>query len=179
MPNTSSKIIFLDRDGTLNYDPGYFHQPKEVRLLEGVVPGLKLLEEHYRFVVISNQSGIARGYHGHEDVLRVNTRINELLGEHDLKIERFYYCPHSPDENCACRKPRPEMLLKAAEELGGDCKVSWMIGDKPSDIGAGKAAGARTIFLTCHCLEAEVDPDFTAADLTQAAEIILGEDGYR
>ena len=179
MPESPSPLIFLDRDGTLNFDPGYIHQPEKVQLLDGVIPGLKRLQGHYRFVVISNQSGIARGYHGHDEVIAVNERIEELLELHNLKIERFYYCPHVPDDNCPCRKPKPNLLYKAVDELGGDINNSWMIGDKPSDIGAGKAAGARTVFLSGNDIEANVDPDFTAADLLEAAEIILRENGHR
>ena len=129
------KAVFLDRDNTLIYDPGYIHEPEKVRLLEGVPEGLKLLKDAgFLLVVVSNQSGIGRGYFEEEDFWAVNRRLQELLKPCGVQIDAFYFCPHRPDENCSCRKPKTGMVERAAEELGIDVSESVVIGDKDSDV---------------------------------------------
>lgn len=106
--------VFLDRDNTINYDPGYLGDPDKVRLMEGVARGIKRLRDEYGFkiIVISNQSGIARKLITEEDVRSVNNRVNKLLRDEGAEIDAFYYCPYHPDfsppEKCGCRKPSPD-----------------------------------------------------------------------
>ena len=167
------KFIILDRDDTLNYDPGYLHDPKKVELKKHVIDGLKLLKNKgFKFLVISNQSGINRGYFKKEDAVRVNKKINKLLNRYDLNIERFYFCPHRPDENCSCRKPKIGLFDKALSEYGIDINHSYMIGDKKSDIMFGKNAGLKTVYLNGN-KKLDVDPDFVAKNLYIAAKWII------
>ena len=138
------RAAFLDRDNTLIYDPGYIHEPEKVELLEGVPEGLKLLKRKgFLLVVISNQSGIGRGYFEERDFWAVNERIQELLKPYGIQIDAFYFCPHRPDEECMCRKPNTMLVERAAEELNIDVGKSIVIGDKDSDVELGIRAGCR------------------------------------
>jgi D-glycero-D-manno-heptose 1,7-bisphosphate phosphatase len=138
------RAVFLDRDNTLIHDPGFIHEPEKVRLLEGVVEGLKLLKEAgFLPVVISNQSGIGRGYFTEREFWAVNARLNELLAPHGVQIEDFFFCPHRPDENCDCRKPSPRLVFEAARKWGIDISESFVIGDRDSDLMLAFNAGCR------------------------------------
>ncbi len=138
------KAAFLDRDNTLIYDPGYIHEPEKVFLLEGVSEGLKLLKDNgYLLIVVSNQSGIGRGYFEEKDFWAVNNKLQELLKPFNVQIDAFYFCPHKPDDNCNCRKPKIELALKVAKDLNIDLKNSVMIGDKDSDVEFGFNAGMK------------------------------------
>ncbi|MEO2083177.1 MAG: HAD family hydrolase [Desulfurobacteriaceae bacterium] len=138
------KAVFLDRDNTLIYDPGYIHEPEKVVLLPGVGEGLRRLKEAgFILVVISNQSGIGRGYYGEEDFWAVNRRLQELLLPFKVQIDDFLFCPHRPDEGCSCRKPGTELLFRAAEKWKIDLSRSFVIGDKDSDIEMGLRGGCR------------------------------------
>ena len=138
------KAVFLDRDNTLIYDHGYIHEPEKVFLLEGVGKGLKLLKEAgYMLIAVSNQSGIGRGYFEEKDFWAVNSKLQELLKPFGVQIDAFFFCPHKPDDNCTCRKPKTEMALKASQELNISLKDSIMIGDKDSDLEFGFKAGMK------------------------------------
>jgi D-glycero-D-manno-heptose 1,7-bisphosphate phosphatase len=145
--------VFLDRDGTLNEDPGYLGEPDKVKLFPDTGEALSILKNklNFKLIVISNQSGIARGLITKENVNAVNRRVNELLADYNVKIDAFYYCPYHPDfnseEECSCRKPSPEMLFKAADDLKIDLSKSFFIGDAVSDIGCGINAGVKTILV--------------------------------
>lgn len=140
--------IFLDRDGTINEDRGYLGNPNQVRILPGVADALALLKEKgWLLVVISNQSGIGRGYYGHEDLHTVQNRIEAELKTYGIIFDGCYFCPHDPKDKCTCRKPEPGLLLQAAAEMDLDLKRSWMIGDKLSDIIAGERAGCHPILI--------------------------------
>ena len=149
----SNFALFLDRDGTINEDPGYLGDPSSVKLYPGTGEALATLKNQYGFklVVISNQSGISRGLITHEMVQAVNARINELLAEYNVSIDAFYYCPahpdFSPEEECGCRKPSPELVLKAADDMKIDLKGSYFVGDAVSDIECGINAGLKTILV--------------------------------
>lgn len=177
---TKKMAIFLDRDGTLNEDPGYVHKVEDFKLLPGVIEGLKLLQERFIFILITNQSGIGRGYYTLEDFQKFNTLVINTLKSNQITILKTYYCPHNPQVKCECRKPNPTNILHAAEEFDIDIKQSWTVGDHPSDIQFGINAGCRTVFLcTGHGLEhygeleqKGIKPTYIAKDFLSAAHYI-------
>ena len=184
----SNLAIFLDRDGTLNEDPGYISDPEKVVLFPETGNALALLKKYgFLLIVISNQSGIARGLMTDKDVNAVNERINNMLSEYKVKIDAFYYCPAHPDysseEECGCRKPSPKLLLEAAEEFNVDLQKSYFIGDSVSDVQCGKNAGIKTILVrtgkgeeSFSILQKENNfPTFVANNLLSACTFILGD----
>jgi D-glycero-D-manno-heptose 1,7-bisphosphate phosphatase len=128
--------IFLDRDGTIIVEKNYLHDPNKVEILPGVVKGLlRLQNAGFKFVVCTNQSGIGRGYYGLREMDAVHKRIVKLLSADGIKIEAFFCCPHRPDENCECRKPKTGLAIQAAKELGFSLgEVLCVIGDKKCDV---------------------------------------------
>lgn len=182
MPN---RAIFLDRDGTINEDPGYIGDPDKVKLLPRAADALALLKnEGFLLIVISNQSGIARGLITFEQVELVNKKINELLSEKDVQIDKFYYCPAHPDfsseEESKCRKPSPKLIFDAAKEFNIDLSKSYFIGDALSDIQCGINANVKTILVkTGKGKEAlsilnkgDIFPSFVAENLMDAGKFI-------
>ncbi|MCI8513500.1 MAG: D-glycero-beta-D-manno-heptose 1,7-bisphosphate 7-phosphatase [Lachnospiraceae bacterium] len=149
------RIVFLDRDGTINVEKCYLYKPEEFEFIEGVPEAIRLLNEAgYKVAVITNQAGVARGYYAEEDVERLHRYINERLAEKGAHIDAFFYCPHHPEKGigkykkeCGCRKPGIGMFLQAEEFFDVDKENSWMIGDKHADIEAGKNYGVRTILV--------------------------------
>lgn len=139
------RALFLDRDGTIIEDTGYVRRVDDVRLLPGVREALSELSRSYRLVLVSNQSGVGRGMFGAAELDAVHARMGELLAP--VALSGAYYCLHAPSEGCACRKPRPGMIHAAARDLGLDLARSVMVGDKPSDVAAGAAAGCETALL--------------------------------
>lgn len=146
---------FFDRDGTIIREIGYLSRPEQVELLPGAAQAIARLNSlEIPVVVATNQAGVARGYFSIADVAAVHARLDELLAADGARIERYYFCPHHPQygeppwrQQCACRKPRPGLLLRAAEELGLDLSRSCMIGDKLLDLAAGAAASCRTLLV--------------------------------
>jgi len=179
--------VFLDRDNTLIHDPGYLRDPGQVRLVDGAADALKRLRGGgYMLVVVSNQSGVARGYLTEEDVAAVHRRMLELLAERGAGVDRIYYCPYldGPEavieayrRDSELRKPRPGMLLLAARELGIDLSRSWMIGDSERDVDAGRAAGCRAILVTKGGTAGPTNAEWTTDSLLAAAEYILNGGG--
>src|SRR5829696_5662353 len=151
----SRPAIFLDKDGTLVQDVPYNVAPERVLLAPGADVALpRLARRGYQLVVISNQSGVARGYFDESALAGVERRIRELLDEIGVPLAGFYYCPHYAagcvaeySIDCDCRKPKPGLLLRAAMDLDLDLTASWMIGDILDDVEAGHAAGCRSILL--------------------------------
>jgi D,D-heptose 1,7-bisphosphate phosphatase len=176
--------VFLDRDGTLNHDPGYIGDPEMFRFLPGVLDALKRLKDAgYLIFVISNQSGIARGFFGVDALRRIHDRMAAGLRERGVAFDGIYYCPHHPDAQCPCRKPSPRMVLDAAESYAVDLGRSYFIGDRISDVETGKNAGCATVLVltgageeTRAALKADRLPDHIAADLSAAADWILSRD---
>ena len=167
----SSPAVFLDRDGTLNEDVGYLSRPEEVHILPGVPEALAdLRSAGYLLVVVTNQSGIGRGYYTEEEYRSVDEAVREGLG---LEPDLVLHCPHAPGAKCSCRKPAPGMLRRASRELGIDLGRSFMVGDRERDTAAGAAAGCRPILLTDGPAPAGVR---AAADLSAAVELILAEE---
>lgn len=183
------KAVFLDKDGTLIEDVPYNVDPERIQLTQGAVEGLKLLDAAgYQLIVITNQSGVARGYFPESALVAVEERSRQLLAEVGVSLAGFYYCPHHPDGvvselaiTCSCRKPEPGMLLYAADKHGIDIQESWFIGDILNDVEAGRRAGCRTILIdngneTEWQLSPERSPHYVVTDLTQAAQVITSVD---
>jgi len=172
--------VFLDRDGTLVRDPGYLHEPAAVELLPGVAAGLAALAAAgWPLVVVSNQSGMARGLYGPDDFFAVQSRIAELLAPHGVRFAGAYFCPHHPDITgpCACRKPGVELFERAARDLGLALAGSWMVGDRVSDAQPALALAGRGLVIAGPDAADEAararDLGFAvAADFAAAAELI-------
>lgn len=179
------RFALIDRDGTLNVEKDYLSDPKDLELVPGAADGLRLLRQlGFGLVVVTNQSGIARGYFSLETLDAVHARLRDMLAAEGITLDGVYICPHGPDEDCDCRKPLPGMALKAAKEWGFDPKQAFVIGDKEADIGLGKAVGATTILVRTgygRQHESRCRPDHVADDLLAAAQWIAlqikGESG--
>ncbi len=143
-----NKAVFIDRDGTINEEVDYLHEPEKFKLLHKVVSGLKLMQDKgYKLVIITNQPGIGLGYFTKEDFFRVNKEMLKQFSKNKIMIDKIYFCPHSLSEKCDCRKPGIGLFKRAEKELGVDLKNSYFIGDQTSDIMAGKNAGCKTILV--------------------------------
>lgn len=164
-----SWAVFLDRDGAIIHDRHYLSEPAGVELLPGAVEGLRLLRElGAQLVVVTNQSGVGRGYFSALEVERVNARMRELLTQAGADVDAIYVCVHAPQDGCDCRKPAPGMLHRAARELQLDLARSFMIGDRDSDRGAARAAGVSYV----HVGDRDSGEGLWAEDLRAAAVAI-------
>ena len=172
--NQLTPAVFLDRDGTLMHDPGYVGDPSLVEVYPGVAEALARLKARgFKTVIVTNQSGIGRGYFTVADFERVNARLLEVLGA-DL-IDTTYFCADHPDTAGERRKPGPGMLLEAARDLSLDVARSWMVGDRAGDVEAGVRAGVRAILVrTGEGAAADGSRAvFVAADFAEAVDFIL------
>ena len=176
-----NKAIFLDRDGTLNPDPGYISNPDEYWLYDGVTEALaKLKNAGYLLILITNQSGVSRGIVSEEQLSAVFAKMNKLLADGGVKLDGIYYCPHHPDypykgvADCNCRKPKPGMILQAIKDFNIDPSASYMIGDRTSDIKIGLASNVAPICLQEKPFEGfESIPTFP--NLSAAADWVLNK----
>jgi D-glycero-D-manno-heptose 1,7-bisphosphate phosphatase len=146
--------VFLDRDGVLVEDVGFLRRPSDVTILPGVAQALRSLASRFNLVVITNQSGIARGLFSEDDLLAIHQELAKRLANEGVAIDAYYYCPHLADGpvtvysvDCECRKPKPGMLLQASWDFGLSLENSYMVGDSPRDVLAGQAAGTNGIIL--------------------------------
>jgi len=184
----ASKAVFVDRDRTLMEDPGYISDPSAVKLLPGVELAIKSFQQAgFKTVVVTNQSGVARGLLTEETLEKIHAELRRQLAEKGAHLDAIYYCPYHPEgtvDNYAVdsdlRKPKPGMLLKAAKELDIDLRASWMVGDSPRDIEAGQRAGCRTVRVRTRSQPAgtqeeheAVQADYTVRNLVDAAKVIL------
>ncbi|MBK8946805.1 MAG: HAD family hydrolase [Ignavibacteriae bacterium] len=181
-----NKAVFLDRDGTINYDSGYIGNPNLIKLYPGVVEGIKRLKNNFSFkiFVISNQSGITSGIISYSDVEKVNERINQILLEQNTKVDKFYFCPFHPDfdsqELTKCRKPSPEMVFNAAIENEIDLSKSFFIGDREVDIECAHNSGVTSILIQNTLSNEEINklknsknsPNFVASNFQNAVDFI-------
>ena len=170
--------VFLDRDGTLVDDPGFVHRIEDYALLPGVVSGLRALQAaKFRLAIVSNQSGIGRGYFDHADYERFQAHLLEDLSRQGIQIDASYYCPHTPDDGCGCRKPRTELLERACSTLAADLERSWVIGDSSVDVALAIAAGCRSAWVPragqSHGEIPAPAPTLQARDFEQAVARIL------
>ena len=177
--------VFLDRDGTLNYDPGYLKVAAELKLLAGVGPALARLKGRgAKLVVVTNQSGVGRGMLTLKDLEAIHARLQGLLEQEDAALDAIYFCPHHPDDGCRCRKPHVGMVERAVSELQLDLRRSYVIGDHARDIQLAHRVGAKAILLapepvdlqTLERLRVEqAMPDAMAKSMAEAADWILND----
>jgi len=184
----ADKAIFLDRDDTIIEDSGYINSPQQVKLMPTAAAALvELRRMGYKLIVVSNQSGIARGIFTEQTLTQIHERLKLLLAEHNAYLDRIYYCPYHPEgaiekyrRDSDWRKPKPGMLLAASKEMKIDLKKSWMIGNDYRDIQAGKSAGCKTILVKSYTKTVlkqknDPEPDFEAINLREAVNIIKRE----
>ena len=184
--------VFLDRDGTLNEDPGFISKPDELILFPGVVEAVRSLRKSgYLVVVVTNQSGIARGYFTEGDLKAVHRKLREEIVAGGGRIDGIYHCPHHPvagegalTRSCSCRKPAPGMIYEASKDLKIDLERSFMVGDKLEDLEAGRCVGCRTVLVRTGLGEEAMkevnrkggkQPDKVVMSLPDAARWIRGE----
>lgn len=175
----SRATVFLDRDGVLVEDVHFMRNPKQVRLLDGAARALRMLQEHYYTIVVTNQSGIARGVFTEKTLRSIHTALICSLSEQSAIVDAIYYCPHLPGApikqyavECPYRKPKPGMLLRASRDWGLDLTQSFMVGDAPRDVDAGLAAGVKSIAIGPRVNEC-VGSAGAVQSLVEAAHLIL------
>lgn len=163
------KVVFFDRDGTLIADKEYLHKPEEVEFFPGAIAALKTaLDAGFELVMVTNQSGVGRGYFSLEDVQRVHAHIEKELARHDVSLLRIYTAPEAPEVPSHGRKPSPQFLFDARAEFGIDLARSYMVGDKLSDVQCGWNAGVRKAILVRTGEGSKVETK-EGSQLTQAA----------
>lgn len=173
-----NKAVFLDRDGTMAPDVHYCSRPEDFDLFPDTAEAIKLLNENgYKVIVITNQSGIARGYFTAETLEKIHLKMKTLLAEKGARIDGIYYCRHHPDEKCDCRKPNTKLIKLAKGEFNIDLNQSYIVGDLDSDIQLGKNAGCKTILV--REIFSITPPDIKADNLIQAVRLILNEDNKK
>ncbi len=166
--------IFIDRDDTLIIDKEYLSDPAGVEFPKGAIDGLKRLRDAgYGIILITNQSGIGRGYFTENDLTAVHNRLKELLAAEGLELAAIYYCPHAPDANCNCRKPKTGMLEAACKDFDIDLKTTAMFGDSKVDVQLAKNFGITAIQVTSGKKAPLPDADFVAETLDAAATWFL------
>ncbi|HUI08596.1 MAG TPA: D-glycero-beta-D-manno-heptose 1,7-bisphosphate 7-phosphatase [Verrucomicrobiae bacterium] len=181
-PVANGRAVFLDRDGTITESTDYIGQVEYVVLIPHATQALKRLQDAgYKLFIITNQSGVGRGYFTREAVESIHAHLDEEFGRSGVRFDRYYVCPHHPEDNCECRKPKPKFLLDAAREYGLDLSHCFMIGDRASDIQAGLNAGVQTVLVLTGdgretLAKQEARPDHVANDIAEAAAWILGHD---
>lgn len=173
-----NRAVFIDRDNTICRDVPYCSRPEDLELMPMVADGIRLLSEHgFKVVVITNQSGVARGYFTEEMLSQIHQKMQNDLAKQGAFVDAIYYCPHHPDDNCNCRKPKPAMILQAARDLDIDINKSYIIGDSDMDTEMGKKAGCLTIVVATLNQDATVprkpEPDYIASDLYEAANWVI------
>lgn len=145
---TGKPAIFLDRDGTLNESVGYVNHVDRFRLFPWSVDAIRMIrEERYLAVMVTNQSGVGRGFFTEELLASIHGAFEARLDKAGTRLDGVYHCPHAPSEGCGCRKPKDGMLRKASDELGIDLERSWIVGDTMTDLEAGWSAGARSALV--------------------------------
>jgi len=170
------RFVVLDRDGTIIEEREYLSEPEQVRLIPGAAAALREMRRMgFGLVVITNQSGVRRGFFDRAQLERVHERFKQLLDREGVHLDGLYVCPHKPDDNCPCRKPKLGLLQNAAEDLGFNMADSIVIGDKACDIEMGRTAGALTFLVRTGYgaqIETAVAADFVVNDVEAATESI-------
>ena len=144
------KVVFLDRDGVINVEKNYLYKIEDFEFIDGVFDSLKYLQNlGYKLVIITNQSGIGRGYYTFEQYKTLTTWMKEQFKQNDINISGIFCCPHTPNENCNCRKPQIGMIEQASKIIDIDYKKSWLVGDKDSDIQTAYSANIQNTIQVC------------------------------
>ena len=176
---SQNRAVFLDRDGTIMEDSNYVGEIERVTLIPCAKRALKRLQDAgFKLFIVTNQSGVGRGYFTREAVEQIHAHLDEQFAAAGVKFDRYYVCPHHPEDNCECRKPKPKFLRDAAAEFGLDMARCFMVGDRPSDIQAGINAGTKTILVMTGVgretlAKGEAKPDHVADDIDAAVDWIL------
>ena len=169
------KAVFLDRDGTICEEKNYLSDPDELELFSFAAEAIKLFRESgYLVIIITNQSGIGRGYFNEDDLDRISQKMFDQLDSEGARIDAIYYCPHAPEDNCDCRKPKTKMIKNACKDFPIDLANSWIIGDKAIDIQTGINAGTKSALVLTGYGKSEIDKcrdttNLIAEDLLDAA----------
>jgi D-glycero-D-manno-heptose 1,7-bisphosphate phosphatase len=186
----ANRAVFLDRDGTMNEEVGYVNHVERFHLLPRAGEAVRLLNQHeWKAVVITNQSGVARGYFPESLIHQVHKKMKDLLREEGAHLDGIYYCPHHPDigvppyrQKCKCRKPATGLVEEAVRNLDLDCSLSYLVGDRGMDIEFGHQIGAKAILVLTGYGKGEwkyyrkkwkIKPDYVAEDLFEAVQWIL------
>jgi len=184
---TLRRAVFLDRDGTINEEVGYLSKLDQLKLFPRSAAAIRMLnQKSIPVIVVTNQSGVARGYFGEDFVCALHDLLQAHLRMEEAHIDAFYYCPHHPTEGsdpyrrvCTCRKPETGMLLQASQDLHIDLSRSYMVGDMMKDVLTGKKVGAKGILvMTGYGADEKIkgdSPDHQAIDLLAAVEWIIGD----
>ncbi len=193
MTSLQRKAVFIDRDGTITEETGYLDHPDKLRLIAGSAEAIKLINDlGMKVIVVTNQSGVARGYFPEQMIKQVHDRLEELLLEKGARIDAIYYCPHHPSagkppyrSDCECRKPKTGMIDAALQDFDIDVNNSYMIGDKASDMEFAENAGLKGILVQTGygkeetALSEKMDknrPELIAADLLEAVAWIKNKE---
>lgn len=174
----AKRFVLLDRDGTLVVHKHYLSHPDQIELIPGAVDALKIFKKMgLGVVIITNQAGVGKGYFNLKTLDKIHQRLISILAKDGIVLDGIYFCPHTPEDDCLCRKPKVELIEKAAKKHQFDPKLSFVIGDNRSDVELGKNIGATTILVkTGHGMEIAKDnsvrPDFIAEDLFSSLEMI-------
>lgn len=170
------KAVFLDRDGTINnYEPPYISKIKDFKFLPGALSALqKLSKTDYKIFIITNQSGIGRGYFKKADLEKLHKWMLNQMKKRTIRLDKVYYCSHKSEDNCSCRKPATGMLEKAMREFNISLSKSWVVGDRETDVRTGKEANTKTIKIGPKIPQKnKIQPDFYAKNLSEAINIII------
>lgn len=173
-----ARLVLIDRDGTINVERNYLSAPDQIQLLPQAADGINFLRElGLTIAVVTNQSGIGRGFFDAARLAEIHTRLQEVLRESGTNIDAIYFCPHAPEDNCKCRKPQTNLAEQAARDFNADLSKSFVIGDNVCDIELGKNIGATTILVRTGYGETaarkiEAQPDYTVENLFEAAVLI-------
>jgi histidinol-phosphate phosphatase family protein len=171
-----NRAVFLDRDGTIARDVHYCRRPEDFELLPTAPEAIRLLNDSdFKVIVITNQSGIARGYFTEHTLAKIHEKMENELARDGARVDAIYYCPHHPDDGCDCRKPGTALYRRAAQEVDVDFHQSYVVGDMPMDVEAGRNLGCTTVLVATEPKQGKDilgSPDYTAGTLLDAAQWI-------
>ena len=176
-----NKAVFIDRDGTINVNVEYLNTPDNFQIYPGVAEGIKLLQDNgYKIIVITNQSGIARGYFSEETLDMIHEKMKNELSNKGASIDAIYFCPHHPEDGCNCRKPNIGLFKKAIKDFDVDPMHSFIIGDRMLDVEAGFKIGLKTVLVPedkekveKEMMESKIKPDYVCEDFYSGIKWIL------
>ncbi len=179
MVTASNKAVFIDRDDTISRDVPYCGRPEDFELLPTVGTGISLLSQAgFKVVVITNQSGVARGYFTEEMLAKIHQKMADELTRYGAHVDAVYYCPHHPDDNCDCRKPKPKLAYQTIQDLNIEPRHSYVMGDRLMDMELARRIGSKSVMIPSETgryelKQAGICPDYIAPDLETGARWII------